>query len=924
MTFRHLLLLAACLAHNCPATVAANDVKTDVKTVVQTGHNAIIHTYDISPNGRYILSFDKERKTCVWDIPTGRQIYESYDFYSGQPVNTVSFHKRRSDWLILNSDEISQIVDIKTNRRIGMVSKDDAKVKSHANNAISVEAEGNDLVVKDRASQRMLARLGSEAGSFTDLKVVDGGKRLLVNGFNLLVCWDLSLANVEFTVPLNNNQAQLTLTNDSSAFLTAEADALRMRDIRSGRILKSYAIPEEAKWIRSMAYDDEGNLLIGAERGLYQIPKGSDRMKLIHTDVEGYKDSRFDRVFFDPYGREFLLTTCNCWSVLKSPKKVTGKFTKGFFADNIMYDMRFREDAVVLCGDYRNTSCYRRENEKKRTNRMVDKQILGQFINRACCFLGPDVIASGNSYGDLQIFDINTHAMLHHVREHKNQIMGLETSPCGRFFYTSSLDGTVCVWNTADYSLVAKLVYFKNDNNYAVVTSDNYFAAPKRAFSGIHFQKGLEVFSFDQFDIRYNRPDLVIDRLGYGSPKRIEMLRKVHEMRLKRLGFDPDATAAGFNIPTLDITNAREIAYEQPDGSISLKLSMKDANTTIDRLFVRVNGVPTGGSKGIPLADRRLSEIQDEISVELVEGENLVEVSCLNADGAESYRKSVKVLNSKQIPLPDLYVLAIGAGKYRDSGFNLTYPGKDASDIAAMLSAEKNRFSNVKVNVLADEDVTQDRLRQAAEWLRESKIHDTVVLFYAGHGVLTEDYEQYLATYDMDFSNPRGKGISYYALEDALAASPAVNKLMLIDACHSGYIDRESVASLAAAPTKKGAVSFRSTGSALKMKTDDYKDIVRLCDELFSDAQKDSGATIIASASGMEVALEGDSWNNGLFTSAFLDGIEGKKADANQDGDVRVSEIQSFVADQVSRLSNGEQRPNARTENKYQDFILSR
>ena len=88
--------------------------------------------------------------------------------------------------------------------------------------------------------------------------------------------------------------------------------------------------------------------------------------------------------------------------------------------------------------------------------------------------------------------------------------------------------------------------------------------------------------------------------------------------------------------------------------------------------------------------------------------------------------------------------------------------------------------------------------------------------------------------------------------------------------------------------------------------------------------RRGSGSTILSSAAGAEYALESSEQQNGLFTYAVLEALEGKGgSDANKDGLIQMTEISEYVKKRVSELSGNKQTPNIRRMNLEGDFALT-
>lgn len=94
---------------------------------------------------------------------------------------------------------------------------------------------------------------------------------------------------------------------------------------------------------------------------------------------------------------------------------------------------------------------------------------------------------------------------------------------------------------------------------------------------------------------------------------------------------------------------------------------------------------------------------------------------------------------------------------------------------------------------------------------------------------------------------------------------------------------------------------------------------------LLVDLRRGSGSTILSSSAGAEYALESSEQQNGLFTYAVLEALDGKPAaDTNKDGSVQMSELGEYVKKRVSQLTNNKQTPNTRRVNLEGDFTLAK
>jgi Caspase domain len=477
-------------------------------------------------------------------------------------------------------------------------------------------------------------------------------------------------------------------------------------------------------------------------------------------------------------------------------------------------------------------------------------------------------------------------------------------------FFNSKLDPTLSKVTVA-LTLAGEYIFYSDDR---------YYLISSKAANFLYFEKDLEIFPFEQFDLKYNRPDIILDRLGYADSALVDAYHSAYQKRLKKMGFTEDMLQDDFHLPEIKIENFEEMPTLHDQGSIDLKLKLEDSKYKLDRINVWVNDVAVYGSDGISLRDKDVQDYSTTLKVDLAKGNNKVQVSVLNQAGAESYKETFEIECTAGKNDPDLYLITIGESEFEQSDFNLTYAAKDAKDIAALFDKSK-AYGEVKTKTLVNQEVTKENVLALKSFLAEADINDEVMIFIAGHGVLDANLDYYFATYDMDFMNPADKGLAYEDLESLLDGIKPLKKTLMIDACHSGEIDKDEVELAEVDAQEDGDVQFRAVGKTASPKLG-MQNTSELTKSLFTDLRKGTGATVISSAGGMEFAMEGDDWSNGLFTYCFIKGIQSKAADYDNNGEIWLSEIKRYVSEHVTELSNGKQQPTSRIENQVIDFRL--
>lgn len=522
---------------------------------------------------------------------------------------------------------------------------------------------------------------------------------------------------------------------------------------------------------------------------------------------------------------------------------------------------------------------------------------------------------------DVQLWDWANKAKLCTFAGHTNNVGQVWYGKGGRKVYSAAADGIIKVWNIQKCTLAASFIGM-NTSDYLILTPDNYYKSSKGNIFGVGFRYQGRLRTYGQFDVRFHRPDLVLKSLE-GSKMKQKMYFLAWKKRLKRLGFSQEMLTGEPNLPQLEISNKSALPIHTRQATLKFEVKALAGKSPLRQVNLSVNEVPVYGSKGYEVRAGLLGEFRKTFSVKLNRGKNRVKVWALNQQGIKSVSESFEVdYEPTTLTKPNLYVLAVGVSQYADSSRNLKYAAKDARDLAAMFRQVKG-FNQIRIRTVVNKEATIENIQKMAAMFKQTNPDDYVVIHLSCHGLLDDNLDYYLATTNVNFAQPADKGLPYEVLEKMLDKIPARNRLITIDACHSGEVDKNEMELTTASKKSNVKITFRSGSKTLKAKAGLYNSFDYM-KALFSDVSNSSGATIISAASGMEYALESKEWNNGVFTYALLEGIKSGKADINQDGQLQVSELKTYISQKVYMLTEGRQMPTTRKVNQSNDFVLIR
>ena len=182
---------------------------------------------------------------------------------------------------------------------------------------------------------------------------------------------------------------------------------------------------------------------------------------------------------------------------------------------------------------------------------------------------------------------------------------------------STSEDGTLRLWDVKSGKLISIFFGIGKDDQFTLTGEGFYQTSPSAAKFLHYVNQDLKIINFDQLDVRYNRPDRVLEAIGNTDTALIKSYRKAWEKRIKKLGIDTTAFRDGYSVPDCDFVNRDAIDYEQKTGTLRLHIKGVDSTYQLDRFNVWVNESPLYGQRGIRIRKKNTNTLDTTITIQL-------------------------------------------------------------------------------------------------------------------------------------------------------------------------------------------------------------------------------------------------------------------------------------------------------------------
>lgn len=328
--------------------------------------------------------------------------------------------------------------------------------------------------------------------------------------------------------------------------------------------------------------------------------------------------------------------------------------------------------------------------------------------------------------------------------------------------------------------------------------------------------------------------------------------------------------AAANSAPVLKILYPEDQSMFHTD-QIKLKYQLIAGNCADStRIVVMVDGQRQPTTRAVRAANT--------IDIDLPRHDCTVMMYAQNKNGNSEPATIRLIREATSMELPKLFVVAIGVGDYNDPKLpKLRFTCKDAKDFSKAITSKKGLpYEDVQVKILCDNEATRADIFEAMEWLKqESSPTDVCIFFFAGHGMRDEKDRFYFMPY----------GCNTNKLYECFSASDFRNEaedihgklIAFVDACYSGALF-------------EGGRSAATTHFIEQLK------------------RSKNGMLLYASSSSDTKSREDESWENGAFTKALVEALNGAAKEEHAEG-LSTQELEHFLYKQVRKLTDFKQTP---------------
>ncbi len=284
--------------------------------------------------------------------------------------------------------------------------------------------------------------------------------------------------------------------------------------------------------------------------------------------------------------------------------------------------------------------------------------------------------------GKSEVWNIGNSTKAFDLTGHTDEINTVQFNPDNKTLISTSKDNTAKVWDASSGKCL--YTFFSIDSiDYINLLPSGFYKGTGNASKLLHYvTNDLTAISFEQLDVKYNRPDKVLEAMSNADTALLKSYKLAYEKRIKKLGINAASFSEGYSVPEADFVNREAVQSESKNEGLNLTVKATKSVYNLGQFNIWINEVPLFGMRGISIKNRNINSFDTTVNVSLSYGENRIETSVTDINGTESYRKPLIVKYNPQTKPPSkVYFIGIGINNFADSSHNLRWCVQDIKDL---------------------------------------------------------------------------------------------------------------------------------------------------------------------------------------------------------------------------------------------------
>jgi WD40 repeat protein len=846
-------------------TIILWDVKSGKEIKRLLGHNGIITSIKFSRDSQTLHSGSRDETIRFWDIKSGKELnrYECITvksdlIFSQDGHNVAALNDNR---IVIydakNGTELNRINDY------GFIS---TAIFLHDNKTLA-SSSGDSVSIWDLKTGKEIKRFTSQYTAVSSVAISEDGKLLTSSSGSNISVWNLGSnerQHKQLNTPKNYGRTAKFLADKGIIVSPRYDKTIRFFDIGSSEEIKKFEGHKDK--VNDVVFSSDNEIMASAGWDkfvkLWNVKSGKQIKNLIgHTGTVW-------SLYFSPEGKTLISGSADksirMWDIQ------SGKELKNFIGHtDAIFSVSFSPDGRMIASGGADGSVRVWDVDSgKELNRLEGHS---SDVNAIVFTSDNKILVSGSSDKTIRFWDVKSGKELKKLKQ-KGAVTSLASSKYSQTIISASSDGTVKLWDTESGKEILTMVSF-SDGEWVSITPEGYFDASAGGAKHLNVLTGpLSVTSVDAYYETFYRPEIVAKVL---KGEKVESAIRIADVK-------PAPSVEIINTPT---------TLTESKATITLRITDNGGGVGQIRLY-------RNGSSVLIDGERALKPIRSgdtkTFSIPLENGVNTIKTIAFNAQNTMQSEDALITITAKiATSKPTLHAVVIGVNEFKNPKISLSLAVSDANLFAKILKEKSyGLFGDVKVTLLTSKDqTTKSSIEQTLTNLRSINPNDLFVFYVASHGTV-EDGKYYLITSNVGALSTRKlqeDAMTQDRLKELIGNIPSSKKLVLLDTCFSGAMGSELIDS----------VKTRGLSEDAAIKT----------------LNRAVGGTIISASTNAQEALEGYK-NQGLFTYVLSEALSGK-ADADQDGFIKTTELSNYIEDIVPELAekafNREQFPTVNT-----------